>query len=79
MVSRAFYKSLSILSVVFGALILVEPKVNLMGKVIGTLNFANSTAPAYNLTNSTNMSFGLFFLIAGVALFLVQKANKKSE
>jgi len=68
MALKTFYKVLSILSVVFGiALFFEASNVKILGSVIDTSN----------ITNSTNIGFAMFFLVAGIVLFIAQKKDKK--
>jgi len=67
MALKTFYKTLSLFSFILGATLLVSIPISALGAVIGV----------NNLTNSTNIGFGAFFLVAGVALFVVVKKDKR--
>ena len=64
---KKFYQILSILSVAFGIILLASSQVKSLGAVIGLSN----------ISAEIGVSFGLFFTICGLTLFLIQKADKK--
>ena len=63
--TKPFYKTLSVLSIVFGALLLINTQTQIAGAVI-----SNST-----LTSNSSILWGAFFIIIGIALFYVQMKN----
>lgn len=64
---KRFYKILSLVSMVLGAVILISSQNTILGNVIGTSKISDLTA----------LGFGSFFLIAGIALFIVQRKDKE--
>jgi len=67
MALKRFYQILSILSALFGIFLMLYPKIKILGAVTGLSNI-----PA-----NVNIGFGIFFLIAGIALFTTQYLDKK--
>mgnify|MGYP001561337880 CR=1 FL=1 len=65
--SKIFYKTLSIISLLFGILLILTKQVNIVGAVINPNNIS------YEIT----AGFGLFFIAFGIALFVVQRFNRK--
>lgn len=64
---KIFYTILSCLSLVFGALVLGSTKIDILGDAIRT-----SQIPL-----STNISFGVFFIVMGVILLALQFVGKE--
>jgi len=69
MALKRFYQILSLLSAIFGILLMIYPKMGIVGAVIGLSN----------VPSNINLGFGLFFIIAGIALFTVQYLDKKLD
>ena len=63
---KSFYKWLSIISIVFGGFLLINTQVTIAGFAI------NDSM----LTTNSTVLWSAFFLIAGIALFVIQKKNK---
>lgn len=67
MALKRFYQILSILSIVFGISLLLGTKIKIIGGITGM----------ENIPVSINLIFGVFFLLSGTALFIVQHLDKK--
>jgi len=63
---QTLYKIESILSVIIGAFLLINAKTQVIGAVIGL----------ENVTQNISIGWGSFFLICGVALFVILEMNK---
>ena len=64
---KPFYKWLSIISMVFGVVLIFSTQVPIVGSVIGNNTFS---------TNS-GMLWAIFFIVTGAALFYTQRKDKK--
>jgi len=63
MTAKTLYKIQSILSIILGTFLIINSQTPILGAVIGKPDISNL---AY-------MGFGIFFFIAGAALFMTQK------
>ena len=64
---KLFYKILSLFSMVFGTILLVNSQLSTVGAVIGIGNIAASASTGW----------GVFFLITGISLFYAQSKEKQ--
>ncbi|MEM3122106.1 MAG: hypothetical protein QXH60_01545 [Candidatus Pacearchaeota archaeon] len=65
MVIKLFYKSLSILSILFGIILIINSRVRIIGRVINDVV----------LTTDASIMWGVFFLVTGALLFYLEIKN----
>ena len=65
MALKKIYQILSILSIIFGAGITFSSKITVLGAITGI----------QNMTSSTRLEFSIFFIVAGIALFVIQSKD----
>lgn len=64
---KRFYKGLSIISIVFGAVLIINTQITIVGSVIG-----NNT-----LSSNSSVLWSIFFMATGIALFYAQSKDSK--
>ncbi len=67
--AKIFFKTLSIVSIVLGILLVVNSGIPMLGAVVGF----------EDISLATNLGFGVFFLVAGCLLFFIEKRETNKE